>query len=76
MNFQDLVNAKLRAKLNRKLCLSVAEIDSRKYPYHATNGNLEFRGEGGFMDWNFKSIGVMQFGIPIVWLGGGGGVQL
>jgi len=32
---------------------------------------LEFRGEGGFMDWNFKSIGVMQFGIPIVSGGGG-----
>ena len=31
--------------------------DSRKYPYHNTGGNLEFRGEGGFLDWNSDGMG-------------------
>ena len=36
--------------------------DSRKYPYHATGGILEFRGRGE-VSWT---------GIPMAWGGGGG----
>ena len=47
--------------------------DSRKYPCHTTGGILEFPGRRG-VSWTgiLKAWGVMQFGIPNAWGGGGG----
>ena len=57
--------------------------DSRKKPYHYTDGFLEFRGQGGGGEGGFFELeiprhgGILTIGIPkaLGWGGGGRGVQ-
>ena len=48
--------------------------DSRKYPYHTTDGFSEFRGQGGIFELEFRRHGgILASGILKAWVGGGGG---
>ena len=51
--------------------------DSRKYPYHITDGFPEFRGQGGagFFELEIRRHGgILTMGIPKAW--GGGALDL
>jgi len=45
--------------------------DSRKYPYHTTEGFSEFRGQGGLFELEIRRHGgILTIGIPKAWGGG------